>query len=60
MSLSSTWLAKKSELDEDSFKCDTLGTGEMAQWLRALNALLRVLSSNPSNHKEAYNHCNEI
>jgi hypothetical protein len=24
--------------------------GEMAQWLRALTALPRVLSSNPSNH----------
>jgi hypothetical protein len=30
--------------------------GEMAQWLRALTALLKVLSSNPSNHMVAYNH----
>jgi hypothetical protein len=32
------------------------GTGEMAQWLRALTALLKVLSSNPSNHMVAHNH----
>ena len=30
--------------------------GEMAQWLRALTALLKVLSSNPSNHMVAHNH----
>jgi hypothetical protein len=30
--------------------------GEMAQWLRALTALLNVLSSNPSNHIVAHNH----
>ena len=32
------------------------GTGEMAQWLRALTALLEVLSSNPSNHMVAHNY----
>jgi hypothetical protein len=30
--------------------------GEMAQRLRALTALLKVLSSNPSNHMVAHNH----
>jgi hypothetical protein len=30
--------------------------GEMAQQLRALTALLKVLSSNPSNHMVAHNH----
>jgi hypothetical protein len=30
--------------------------GEMAQWLRALTALPKVLSSLPSNHKVAHNH----
>jgi hypothetical protein len=30
--------------------------GEMAQWLRALTDLLKVLSSNPSNHMVAHNH----
>jgi hypothetical protein len=30
--------------------------GEMAQWVRALAALLKVLSSNPSNHMVAHNH----
>jgi hypothetical protein len=32
------------------------GAGEMAQLLRALTALLKVLSSNPSNHMVAHNH----
>jgi hypothetical protein len=30
--------------------------GEMAQWLRALTAPLKVPSSNPSNHMVAHNH----
>jgi hypothetical protein len=30
--------------------------GEMAQWLRVLTVLLKVLSSNPSNHMVAHNH----
>jgi hypothetical protein len=33
-----------------------IGTGEMAQWLRTLTALPKVLSSNPSNYMVAYNH----
>ena len=33
-----------------------VGTGEMAQQLRALTALPKVLSSNPSNHMVAHNH----
>jgi hypothetical protein len=32
------------------------GAGEMAQRLRALTALPKVLSSNPSNHMVAHNH----
>jgi hypothetical protein len=32
------------------------GAGEMAQWLRALTVLPKVLSSNPSNHMVAHNH----
>jgi hypothetical protein len=32
------------------------GAGEMAQWLRAMTALPKVLSSNPSNHVAAHNH----
>jgi hypothetical protein len=32
------------------------GAGEMAQWLRALTALLKVLNSNPSNHMVVHNH----
>jgi hypothetical protein len=35
---------------------DNSGAGEMAQWLRALTALLKVLSSNPSNYMVAHNH----
>jgi hypothetical protein len=30
--------------------------GEMAQWLRALTVLLKVLSSNPSNYIVVHNH----
>jgi hypothetical protein len=30
--------------------------GEMSQWVRALDALLEVLSSIPSNHMVAHNH----
>ena len=33
-----------------------LGAGEMAQQVRALAALLKVLSSNPSNHMVSHNH----
>jgi hypothetical protein len=33
-----------------------IGAGEMAQWLKVLTALLKVLSSNPSNHMVAHNH----
>jgi hypothetical protein len=33
-----------------------LGTGEMAQWLRALAVLPEVLSSIPSTHMVAHNH----
>jgi hypothetical protein len=36
------------------------GAGEMAQQLRALTALLKVLSSNPINHMVAYNYPNKI
>jgi hypothetical protein len=35
---------------------DYFGAGEMAQWLRAVTALPKVLSSNPSNHMVAHNH----
>jgi hypothetical protein len=38
------------------FENTTLGVGEMAQWLRQPTALLKVLSSNPSNHMVAHNH----
>jgi hypothetical protein len=32
------------------------GAGEMTQWLRALTALPKVLSSIPGNHMVAHNH----
>jgi hypothetical protein len=35
---------------------EAAGAGEMAQWLRAPTALLKVPSSNPSNHMMAHNH----
>jgi hypothetical protein len=34
----------------------TKGAGEMAQKIRALTALPKVLSSNPSNHMVAHNY----
>jgi hypothetical protein len=34
----------------------SMGAGEMAQWLRALTALPKFPSSNPSNHMVAHNH----
>ena len=36
-----------------------LGAGEMAQQLRALTALLKILSSNPSNYVVAHDHPSE-
>jgi hypothetical protein len=33
-----------------------LRAGKMAQWVRALIALPKVLNSNPSNHIVAHNH----
>jgi hypothetical protein len=36
-------------------KKDQIRAGEMAQQVRALTALLKVLSSNPSNHMVAHN-----
>ena len=36
------------------------GAGEMAQQVKALTTLPKVLSSNPSNHMVAHNHRNEI
>jgi hypothetical protein len=37
-------------------KKNLTGAGEMVQWVRALTALPKVLSSNPSNHMVAHNH----
>jgi hypothetical protein len=37
-------------------KNTNLGAGEVAQQVRALTALPKVLSSNPSNHMVAHNH----
>jgi hypothetical protein len=39
-----------------TFKNIFHGAGEIAQWVRALTTPLKVLSSNPSNHKVAHNH----
>ena len=39
-----------------SMRKNNSGSGEMAQWLRALTALPEVLSSIPSSHMLAYNH----
>jgi hypothetical protein len=45
-----------SVVSADALHKSHVGTGEMAQWLRALTALPKVLSSNPSNHMVAHNH----
>ena len=39
-----------------SYRISNLGAREMTQWLRALTALLKDLSSNPSNHVVAHNY----
>ena len=41
---------------EDVTKMAPTEAGEMAQWLRAQTALLKVLSSIPSSHMVAHNH----
>jgi hypothetical protein len=40
----------------DKIKAIARQAGEMAQWLRAPTALLKVLSSNVSNHMVAHKH----
>jgi hypothetical protein len=41
---------------DDKTREDKSGAGEMAQRVRALTALPKVMSSNPSNHMVAHNH----
>jgi hypothetical protein len=43
-------------MEKSSFEKPKEGAGEMAQRLRALTALPKVLSSIPSNHMVAHNH----
>jgi hypothetical protein len=55
------WWEQESPRGLQTLKCLALleaahRAGEMAQWLRALTALPKVLSSNPSNHMVAHNH----
>ena len=38
------------------FKKRKIGAGEMAKQVRAMTALLKILSSNPSNHMVAHSH----
>jgi hypothetical protein len=45
---------------QDAILRDDKGAREMAQQIRAVTALRKVLSSNPSNHMVAYNLHNEI
>ncbi|CAO2599548.1 hypothetical protein LEMLEM_LOCUS9914 [Lemmus lemmus] len=53
-------LQKKKKKDEEEEEGEEKekegGAGEMAQWLRALTGLPKVLSSIPSNHMVAHNH----
>ena len=48
------WTVKK-RLKNNNFTKEKERAGEMAQWLRALTTLPKVLSSNPSNHMVTYN-----
>jgi hypothetical protein len=51
------WLGSKIKDNRNIlYKRQIVGAGEMAQWLRALTAPPKVLSSNPSNHMVAHNH----
>ena len=45
-----------SQHGEVKYKNQKLRAGEMAQQVRALTVLPKVLSSNPSNHMVAHNH----
>ena len=47
---------EKRKSSSNNFKKQARRAGEMAQRLRALTALLKVLSSNPNNHLVAHNH----
>jgi hypothetical protein len=50
-----SWKKRKKEKKKRKKKVK-LGDGEMAPRVRAVTALLKVLSSNPSNHMVAHNH----
>jgi hypothetical protein len=52
-----TEVCVQGEVERDSnIKTSFSGAGEMAQRVRVLPALLKVLSSNSSNHMVAHNH----
>jgi hypothetical protein len=51
------WYSLKNKQINKNWKSSiNMSPGEMAQRLRALTVLLKVLSSNPSNHMVAHNH----
>jgi hypothetical protein len=56
---SSTFLLPLWSFDFEKTKQKTWA-GEMTQWVRALTALPKVRSSNPTNHMVAHNHRYEI
>jgi hypothetical protein len=49
-------MSRRVSLSEMGLEKENTGVGEMAQGLRAVTALPKVLSSNPSNHMVAHNH----
>ena len=49
-------MSRRVSLSEMGLEKENTGVGEMAQGLRAVTALPKVLSSNPSNHMFVYNH----
>jgi hypothetical protein len=52
----SSYIIHKHNMQRDPESKGRMRAGEMAQWVRALTALLEVLSSNPNNHMVAHNH----
>ena len=56
MAAQEQWNHRPAQAFKAYIKMTTRGVGEMAQWVRALTALLKVLSSNPSKHTVTHNH----
>jgi hypothetical protein len=47
---------KNQKTKQNKTKTHNLGSGDLAQWLRAVTTLPEVMSSNPINNMVAHNH----